>query len=65
MGNETWTIERIENEWADLRQGEYLYCVPVSQLPRNVEVGDRLTAPRSTGSGPSRWTEEEPRAKSA
>ena len=55
MGGESWTIERIDDEWADLRQGDYLYCVPLSQLPDDVEEGDRLRAPNSSASGASRW----------
>lgn len=65
MGNESWTIVQIDEEWADLRQGEYVYCVPVSQLPQGATEGDRVRAPSSSGSGVTRWVSDETRARSA
>lgn len=65
MGNESWIIERINDEWADLRQGDFLYCVPVSELPQNAEQGDRLRAPNGSGAGGSRWVTEGPKVKTA
>lgn len=65
MGDESWTIERIDDEWADLRQGDYVYCVPVSELPQDVEQGDRLRAPNASGSGSSRWVMADPKVRSA
>lgn len=65
MGNESWTIERIDDGWADLRQGEFLYCVPVSDLPQNVKQGDRLRAPSGSSTGTSRWVTEGPKVRTA
>lgn len=65
MGDESWTIERIDNEWADLRQGDYVYCVPLSELPEGVEQGDRLRAPSASGSGGGRWRSAERTARTA
>lgn len=65
MGGESWTIERIDEKWADLRQGDYVYCVPLSQLPEDVDEGDRLRAPSASGSGASRWVSDERTARSA
>lgn len=65
MGDESWTIERIDDEWADLRQGDYVYCVPISELPQDVDKGDRLRAPSSSGSGGSRWVTADRKVRSA
>ncbi len=65
MGDESWTIERIDDDWADLRQGDYVYCVPLSDLPQGVEQGDRLRARSASGSGSARWVTEDRRAKTA
>lgn len=65
MGDESWTIERIEDDWADLRQGDYVYCVPLSDLPQGVEQGDRLQARSASGSGSARWVPEDRKAKTA
>lgn len=65
MGDESWRIERIDEDWADLRQGDYVYCVPVSELPQDVQEGDSLRAPNASGSGATNWVSEGPRVRTA
>lgn len=45
-----WTVSEIHGRWAVLRQGSFLYSVPVDRLPSGLSRGTELRA-EGSGSG--------------
>lgn len=44
MKDFTWRVASMEEGWAELRRADFLFVVPVEQLPSGVETGEVLDA---------------------